>query len=375
MGGNGAALEFLEEELVNYRNGGSCDELINNICRSINAAYSDWSKCKNLVSVIKEVLLGTEFQHLQSPLAESTVDVYQNLGFIKWNPSSKKLHCPVVWIKAAAQHLDSEIKKIVDVSLCYKNLEDPEMTWKCWENFVAQFWCFKSSLVNGLISWQSLHAGAMFKSKTTEIVLAKKLTLVKAVQWGKTSSQKLDISEEIQTATGKVKPGEGNHHILSLSNNPAGDSFCYLTLPASDSAVTFAISCKNVNVTRTAAQYLAEYEKAACKEDFFMEYSTGDYTIKPQDLPNCCCGLVYKENFKDYFGPFSGRAFLIANLVLPNMNTSTWDQLRSVDGIGEALANTIVNLRADGVTFQSAADAIEKVPGLGMKKAKLFAYD
>ena len=96
--------------------------------------------------------------------------------------------------------------------------------------------------MNREISWQSLHAGAMFKSKTEEMVQAKQLILVKDCS---TKSKDFEISEEIDTENGTVTPHDGNHHILCAMSNPAGESFCFWSL-SSGSDVTFAISCKNV---------------------------------------------------------------------------------------------------------------------------------
>lgn len=264
-------------------------------------------------------------------------------------------------------------KSVIDASFGYENLEITPLTWLQWERFVAQFWCLKSSFVNAPISWQSLHAGAMFKYNANEMVQAKKLTLVQAIGHCSTKSKDLDISAEMRTEVETVKPGDGNHHILCAKGNPAGDSFCFLSLSSSD-VVTFAISCKNERKVHKAKEYLVEHTKAACNEDFFMEYSTGKFTIGPRDLPNCRCGLVCKENFQDYFGPVSGRAFIICSLISPNMNTAPWNHIISVPGLGQALASTIMNLRSKNMKFQSAADAMGKVAGLGKVKAELFTY-
>lgn len=78
---------------------------MNNISSQINRIYADWGKGRDLVTVIKHVLLGTKFTSLMDSLADGTVDMYQNLGFITWEPSSKRLHCPVIWMRAAAPYL------------------------------------------------------------------------------------------------------------------------------------------------------------------------------------------------------------------------------------------------------------------------------
>ena len=62
-------------------------------------------------------------------------------------------------------------------------------------------------------------------------------------------------------------------------------------------------------------------------------------------LPNDHCALVYEDNFKYYFGPLSGRAFVMKNLTPPNISTSSRKLLLSVDGIGESIVNDIIESR------------------------------
>ena len=135
---------------------------------------------------------------------------------------------------------------------------------------------------------------------------------------------------------------------MSASGNPGADSFCFLTTNKPQvTSVAFSISCKHVHVptqTRSKNDYLHEYEKATvCSNDLFIEYSTGKYpSFTSDDLPNDRCALVYEDNFKQYFGPFSGRAFILKNFTLPNINTAAINLLYSVDGIGETTINGII---------------------------------
>ena len=116
---------------------------------------------------------------------------------------------------------------------------------------------------------------------------------------------------------------------MSAVGNPGGDSFCFLP---SRTPVVFSLSCKNTPCPRTVDDYKKEYDKATKgHKDFFIEYSTGKYPAFTTDnLPNDRCGLVYEDNFQSYFGPFSGRAFILKRLTQPNINTASMELLQSV---------------------------------------------
>ncbi len=195
------------------------------------------------------------------------------------------------------------------------------------------------------------------------------MQLVMATNYCITNSS---LDTEIMTDAGTIKPIEGNHHVISAPGNPGGDSFCFVS---SEPPVVFSLSCKHQLSPRGKTDYELEYVKATGdREDFFIEYSTGSYSsFTADDLPHDRCGLVYEENFQSYFGPYAGRAFFLKNLSPPNINTASRSLLRLVDGVGPGLIQHILDERKRS-PISDEGDAIQRIPGLGRKKAKLFQY-
>jgi len=381
MGGHGYALELLQKSLHKYRDGNwSPSVLMSEIRSSLKSTYRGWNDPTMQLDVLRCLLLGQKFQSLQSPLGSSTVDDYQKLGLVRWDPATKVLECPFVWLQIMSESIP-ELRDIASTGYALETVEahttssvPTYMTWQHWEDFVARYWCFKTSVLNGqTVTWQKLHNGAFFQQVTSrdnpEFVV-KKLKLVTALHHGMTNST---MKGEIVTHEGKITPSGGNHHILSAYGNPAGDSFCFLPLTT---PVVFSISCKSQVTARSISDYKEEHYKATkgCN-DFFIEYSLSKYTsFTTNDLPNGRCGLVCEDNFESYFGPYSGRAFILKNITLPNINYASKVLLQSVDGIGSVIIENILIARNQKRIY-NMEDAIERIDGLGKKKAKLFSYD
>ena len=57
--------------------------------------YKGWKD----TTLQREVALGSKFDGLQSPLGSPTVDSYQQLGLVRWDPATKMLECPFIWLQ------------------------------------------------------------------------------------------------------------------------------------------------------------------------------------------------------------------------------------------------------------------------------------
>jgi len=111
--------------------------------------------------------------------------------------------------------------------------------------------------------------------------------------------------------------------------------------------------------------YNDERNKAASKKDFFILITTKDLDVKlPQNS-----GIVNKQNWNQYFGPFSGRAFTFAIEGPPNINTAVRAQLQLVSQVNKTRAEKIVEKRP----FKDIQDAKEKT-GIPEKILKRFKY-
>ena len=65
------------------------------------------------------------------------------------------------------------------------------------------------------------------------------------------------------------------------------------------------------NTPFTQERYIEERKKAASDEDFFLLFTTKSRLEKIKIPKNS--GIVSGDNWKEYFGPFAGRAFFFRN--------------------------------------------------------------
>lgn len=356
MGGHGCSLEILQMELVDYRNKDlSCSTVMDTVYSKLRQIYPGWGTISNdhIKVVIQSLLVGKKFDNLQVVLGDRTIDSYQQLGLIRWNNQSKTLECPFIWLRIVATSF-CDLNSILYAPSRYGTaayVNDPtnnsmNKVWQHWEDFVARFWCVKTWAFAGeQVSWNDLHAGALLR-ENNHMVRIKPLKLVKAKQHypTKSSASRNLVVTTIQDT--QVRPKECDYHILSAPGNSGGDSFCFLM--ESGKPAAFSISCKNIARSRTVSDYNQEFEKAASKEDFFMEFSTSKYssTFEASHLPTNRCGLVCASNYEKYFGPFAGQAYYLMEEQPPDINTAPKGHLTLVDGIGEKIAGKIIDERS-----------------------------
>jgi len=156
-------------------------------------------------------------------------------------------------------------------------------------------------------------------------------------------------------------PGYGRPLFLNGASSPSGDAFC--ALPIFGGGVRHEVHQYKLYAggMLSAEIMAAERAKAATNVDFFLIFSTFD-DVDMDDIP-LNTGVVVKRNFEDYYGPFAGRAFWLANLPRPKANEATRSFLLMVKGIGVARANRILDER-QRLPFASLEDCYQrtKVP-------------
>lgn len=91
-----------------------------------------------------------------------------------------------------------------------------------------------------------------------------------------------------------------------------------------------------------------ERDKAASDKDFFLFITTAN--IELLNIP----GMVHAGNWKDYFGPFSGRMFLGISDNTFHINTATFSSLQWV--VGRTGAKEIIAKRP----FRDISHAVEE---------------
>ena len=91
------------------------------------------------------------------------------------------------------------------------------------------------------------------------------------------------------------------YYTVNGANAPSGDFLNLLEVSNSGGLVMKSGQCKKV-VRVNASNLWNEVEKAT--PDFTDEFDTSNY---------CTSFFIKKDNFRKYFGPFAGRAFLRSN--------------------------------------------------------------
>jgi hypothetical protein len=292
-------------------------------------------------------------------------------GFMRLDTETRRLICPQIWVWLIASKdlvLNVLLEDLYDLTQSfYSSSPAPASTrWYEFERFTALFWCIKTELFQeGWHSWGDLHYGAKLASKNTRDVKVRvrPLTLVQASRQYATKSSLVVKIDEVQCERATyTMTAEFKHHVVSAANNPGGDSFCRIKTDQEE-RVTFVMSNKCVAGKRTLEDFCKEREKACDANDFFIEYTTSETSIAEGDLEPRC-GLVDKGCFEQYFGPFASRVWRLAATV--PINTATRAQLMTVDGIGEVLADEILDVRRAG-PFANIGDARKRLPGVRVK--------
>jgi len=136
---------------------------------------------------------------------------------------------------------------------------------------------------------------------------------------------------------------KANCFVINGATAPAADGFCGLEVEG-ETGVRELHQNKQIKDVVDKNYYLKEHTKTAMANDVFIIFTTGNSSITAADLPKRA-GIVSKQNFQDYFGPFAARAFFTFSV---HINKATRSQLELIGGIGENTAKRILNEREKG---------------------------
>ncbi|RIB14549.1 hypothetical protein C2G38_2095584 [Gigaspora rosea] len=166
------------------------------------------------------------------------------------------------------------------------------------------------------------------------------ISMKRAVKQTPTNSSALKDSM-VQCENGQINVFEGRHCIINCCSAPAGDSFCGVRFNSNNYCFTEIHQCKLVKSDVKDNMFKMERQKAADKNDYFILFTTGRCTANLTWLS----GVVDKDVWDEYFGPFSGRAFRYAINSPPAANRATFSELTGINGIGTIRANMIIQKR------------------------------
>ncbi|KAF9418111.1 hypothetical protein BGZ76_004441, partial [Entomortierella beljakovae] len=157
---------------------------------------------------------------------------------------------------------------------------------------------------------------------------------------------------------------QGKHCIVNGGSAPNVDSFLGLDRRP---FCTEVHQCKLVN--KDPIDYFAEREKAVSNLDFFILFTSRVLDIT---LPRNS-GVVDKNNWNTYFGPFAGRALIYATTGALDINNATLRDLRRMEGVGLIKAETIISERSKR-KFKDLEEAKKRLKDSGVGKVVLSRF-
>ena len=367
MGGHGRALEALWFTLSKWNfkiQDCSLNDLMTSLRANLEHKYKIWvdsSHIKPIIPLMKAVLTQQQFTNLAVKLPGSigTIDDHVKLGLFRWNKNTKTIDCPYILLWLLAAHCgDEDLQNLMLGD--YKSEQHKIMPQKCgmgmqgwmhWEEFVARFRCIKSHVFNGdTVKWSDLHAGAQFGPGSEQLVKVEKLKLVYANRQYVTNTNNSNMLIAHQMNSEHL--ADANLLVMNGKSAPASDIFCALKLD-NKKVVKEGIQCRHIAKTTTNIMLKSETEKCKFSEDFFLYITTGPQQEEGLEL-DAKCAFVHDSQFKKYFGPYAGRAFMCQQEA-PNINTASRTKLASVDGVGDKRADEILKKRCER-EFQDVDD-------------------
>ncbi|CAG8496294.1 2897_t:CDS:1 [Acaulospora morrowiae] len=230
-------------------------------------------------------------------------------------------------------------------------------SWQSFERFVASFRCIKSAVIeeDELINISEVHGGARlngdieFKNHNLRLEIAKHHT--------DTKSKNLTANVECYNSTVDVR--QFKHCIINAPTSPYGDSFLSLDQPGTESpneVHQFKLRKKAVS----KKEYQEEREKSASENDFFILFTTANCNI---EIPKRS-GIVDKNTFTSYFGPFAGRAYRSAianNNKVKSIHTVSLGQMCNVNQISKEQANAKTRIPMKNFYFPKGLYMISRI--------------
>ena len=352
MGGHPRALEKLFQVLVKTEAGSADDKrcmnidvltdgwdpllVMSSVGEQLMQSYSrsfDWGK-----PLLECVFLGVKVLTTDS-IKIGTRSVYvQDIlggGLVFHDALTSRLSAPFIFLftvlyrdprfQRYLQHLYIAVTQVNIERLTGDNLSDE------FERQVAIFWHVKTQFFSGSsMSWKKLHSGARFNPNWDQKVtivpapegivkLQSKIETNKGITFTEGINTYPDMDVKTTTHGLTLKRRDLKKYVV-ISANKASAADIYARVNVEGEKKLFGISCKMTpNTLRTFDNFVSERAKAvdtnAAAGELFMELALANYDpFADDDIPEHC-GLVTRDEFKDYFGPFASRLFLLTSLI------------------------------------------------------------
>ncbi|CAG8801863.1 18260_t:CDS:1, partial [Racocetra persica] len=330
------------------------DTLMNDLRYNLTKKYRDaiFSSVEEARPIARAILTRRLLNRYKPiPKTDKTPDEFVGCGLIRFeqieNTPKGYLTAPYIWLwifVEMSQQLGDPILRDWEFADYgeQRALLNPvtslqAKSWQSFEKFVASFRCIKSAVIeeDELTTISEVHAGArlngdiQFKNHNLQLEVAKRHT--------DTRSKTLTGNEwDVDCYNSTVDVRQFKHCIINAPASPYGDSFLSLDQPGTESLNEihqFKLRKKAVS----KKEYLEEREKSASEIDFFILYTTANCNI---EIPKRS-GIVDRNAFTNYFGPFAGRAYRsamtdpsISNKV-KNIHTVSLGKIYNMDQIGK----------------------------------------
>ncbi|RGB30700.1 hypothetical protein C1646_671492 [Rhizophagus diaphanus] len=377
MGGNGRALEALQSALegVDFENV-SFVSIAEQVYHKLRDHYSEWiGHTRYLTPVLRAIMTHTNLD-VSAPIPGTNIlpEELSKLGLVKLEKQDDlsdkgTLTCPYIWLWLMANASESDSILRNWNFKYYNELQndgDPTIPpgcqfWQHFEHFIASFRVLKSNVfeIDKEIELQGIHTGAKHNFGTATIRNVP-LSLKKAIRQESTKSSAYSTNKTVTCKKGDdqsdIDLTDASVCIINGSSAPAGDSFCPIYFAGSTQQSqlhtglhTECHQSKCLKLTTVnQTTFDEEYEKASDKGDVFLLYTCGSSNV--ERLPPLSA-IVDRDCWKLYFGPFVGRAFILAQSDKFNINNCSKSEMTSIYGIGSK--------RADLLKFNRPYDNLE----------------
>ena len=317
MGGHGRALEQLEKQLERIQNPRSAENVVARVREELFNAYPSAIPMEFL-PVLKAALAGKWLKRGETVGGQNPEKL--QLVQLEYSSSGKlvRLLLPYIWIHLALV----EEQQLQDWALLdYRDINDkPDPNGFDWETFLVRFRALKSLVWNDgeNVCLSDLHAGALInptacgrcvKNRPLQIVTAKGWTATNAQHFGLKKGQGGTIGPDGQTALGGEELQNGNYCYIvrNAKSAPAAD---FAALLEDTSGKPFS-ECGQAKQGQANVDYQVMQDERAnsCDaDDVLILFCTEEKHIQQQDLPPMT-GIVQPAQWREYFGPYVGRAW------------------------------------------------------------------
>ncbi|KAG7395041.1 hypothetical protein PHYBOEH_004277 [Phytophthora boehmeriae] len=326
MGGHGRALEALEEVLGTHEDPAS---ILDEVCKSIRSKYPAvfdsplFTNAMTCQKVLVTILSRERYCQLDE-IGSMTVDDLQSLGLIRWTPDYR-LECAFMLLLLLIKKHVTNIggNAAFDVHLTRLMLEH-----QSFEDIVAFLRCLKSVVYcDTPVELSAFHPGAMFGPMSENIIdeaksfwcgpmdqliihEPKPRALVEATKHLLPESSGSDPLTCFTNAEGDINMAETDKVVVDKSSHSTGAIFSSVQLVVNDEKIlrTEVIQCKVLEAKRMSkSMYDQERAKSVnASSDVFLLFTPARVATKTFFLP-AGCGIVTKNEFGQYFGPFESR--------------------------------------------------------------------